>query len=95
MSWKHSYTIWTSYPHLNQEMRLLHEEMKDDEIVLEDACYKNLEFGKGGMRGEMGPGTNRMNIYTVRKATAGLADYIQSFGNEAKSRGVVIAYDSR
>jgi len=47
------------------------------------------------MRGEMGPGTNRMNIYTVRKATVGLAEYIQSFGNEAKSRGVVIAYDSR
>ncbi|MET1179068.1 phospho-sugar mutase [Peribacillus simplex] len=95
MSWKHSYTIWTSYPHLNHEMRLLLEEMKDDEIVLEDAFYKNLEFGTGGMRGEMGPGTNRMNIYTVRKATAGLAEYIQSFGNEAKSRGVVIAYDSR
>ncbi|WP_349728407.1 phospho-sugar mutase [Peribacillus frigoritolerans] len=95
MSWKHSYTIWTSYPHLNHEMRLLLEEMKDDEKVLEDAFYKNLEFGTGGMRGEMGPGTNRMNIYTVRKATAGLAEYIQSFGNEAKSRGVVIAYDSR
>lgn len=71
------------------------EEMKDDEISLEDAFYKNLEFGTGGMRGEMGPGTNRMNIYTVRKATLGLAEYIQSFGNEAKSRGVVIAYDSR
>lgn len=76
-------------------MRLMLEEMNDDEIALEDAFYKNLEFGTGGMRGEIGPGTNRMNIYTVRKATVGLAEYIQSFGNEAKSRGVVIAYDSR
>jgi phosphoglucomutase len=95
MDWKSLYTIWTSYPNLNNEMRLMLEEMKDDEISLEDAFYKNLEFGTGGMRGEMGPGTNRMNIYTVRKATLGLAEYIQSFGNEAKSRGVVIAYDSR
>lgn len=95
MVWKSLYTIWTSYPNLNDEMRLMLEEMEDDEILLEDAFYKNLEFGTGGMRGEMGPGTNRMNIYTVRKATVGLAEYIQSFGNEAKSRGVVIAYDSR
>ncbi|MFE4706242.1 phospho-sugar mutase [Peribacillus simplex] len=95
MSWKYLYATWTSYPNLNHEMRLMLEEMKDDEIALEDAFYKNLEFGTGGMRGEIGPGTNRMNIYTVRKATVGLAEYIQSFGNEAKSRGVVIAYDSR
>ncbi|WP_258833888.1 phospho-sugar mutase [Peribacillus frigoritolerans] len=95
MDWKSLYTIWTSYPNLNDEMRLMLEEMEDDEILLEDAFYKNLEFGTGGMRGEMGPGTNRVNIYTVRKATVGLAEYIQSFGNEAKSRGVVIAYDSR
>ncbi|SIR73610.1 phosphoglucomutase [Peribacillus simplex] len=95
MGWEYMYNNWTSYPNLNHEMRLLLEEMKDDEIALEDAFYKNLEFGTGGMRGEIGPGTNRMNIYTVRKATVGLAEYIQSFGNEAKSRGVVIAYDSR
>lgn len=95
MDWKSLYTIWTSYPNLDNEMRLMLEEMNNDEIALEDAFYKNLEFGTGGMRGEIGPGTNRMNIYTVRKATVGLAEYIQSFGNEAKSRGVVIAYDSR
>ncbi|MDM5356489.1 phospho-sugar mutase [Peribacillus sp. ACCC06369] len=95
MDWKSLYSIWTSYRNLDNEMRLMLEEMKDDEIALEDAFYKNLEFGTGGMRGEIGPGTNRMNIYTVRKATVGLAEYIQSFGNEAKTRGVVIAYDSR
>ncbi|MED4691877.1 phospho-sugar mutase, partial [Peribacillus frigoritolerans] len=76
MDWKSLYTIWTSYPNLNDEMRLMLEEMEDDEVSLEDAFYKNLEFGTGGMRGEMGPGTNRMNIYTVRKATLGLAEYI-------------------
>ncbi|GAA3319121.1 hypothetical protein GCM10020331_024700 [Ectobacillus funiculus] len=56
---------------------------------------KNLEFGTGGMRGEIGPGTNRMNIYTVRKASEGLARFIESYGEAAKRRGVAIAYDSR
>src|SRR5690606_36347097 len=59
------------------------------------AFYKHLEFGTGGMRGIIGPGTNRMNIYTVRKAAGGLARYIEEQGHIAKSRGVVIAYDSR
>lgn len=63
--------------------------------MLEDFFYKNLEFGTGGMRGEIGPGTNRMNIYTVRKASAGLAAYIAKQGEDAKKRGVAIAYDSR
>ncbi|WP_417900999.1 phospho-sugar mutase [Bacillus sp. CSS-39] len=61
----------------------------------EDLFYKNLEFGTGGMRGEIGPGTNRMNIYTVRKASKGLARFIELYGEEAKNRGVAIAYDSR
>ncbi|MCD2486572.1 phospho-sugar mutase, partial [Staphylococcus aureus] len=61
----------------------------------EDCFYKDLEFGTGGMRGEIGAGTNRMNIYTVRKASAGVAAYISKQGEEAKKRGVVIAYDSR
>jgi len=63
---------------------------------IEDRFYKDLEFGTGGMRGIMGAGTNRINQYTIRKATYGLAKYIEStFGEEGKSRGVVIAYDSR
>ena len=61
----------------------------------EDAFYKQLEFGTGGMRGELGAGSNRMNIYIVRKVTAGLARYIEEKGTEAKKRGVVIACDSR
>jgi phosphoglucomutase len=69
--------------------------LQHNEKALEDSFYKNLEFGTGGMRGEIGPGTNRMNIYTVRKAAEGLARYIVEQGEEAKERGVVIAYDSR
>ncbi|MBK5460056.1 MULTISPECIES: phospho-sugar mutase [unclassified Peribacillus] len=95
MDWKSVYTTWAGYQNLNGELRVLLEEMQQDEAKLEDAFYKNLEFGTGGMRGEIGAGTNRMNIYTVRKATAGLAQYISTFGEEAKGRGAVIAYDSR
>ncbi|MBT2664991.1 phospho-sugar mutase [Bacillus sp. ISL-4] len=95
MDWKSLYTTWSGYQNLNGELRVLLEEMQRDEAKLEDAFYKNLEFGTGGMRGEIGVGTNRMNLYTVRKATVGLAQYISSFGEEAKGRGAVIAYDSR
>ena len=62
---------------------------------MEDSFYKNLSFGTAGLRGELGFGTNRMNIYTVRKAALGLALYIKSCGEDAGNRGVVIAYDSR
>jgi phosphoglucomutase len=95
MNWKSLYTTWAEYHNLNGELRVLLEEMQRDEAKLEDAFYKNLEFGTGGMRGEIGVGTNRMNLYTVRKATVGLAQFISSFGEEAKGRGAVIAYDSR
>lgn len=95
MEWKTTYEKWASAPNLDEELRSSLEAIKEDESKLEEAFYKNLEFGTGGMRGEIGVGTNRMNIYTVRKATKGLADFISSFGEEAKKRGVVIAYDSR
>ena len=65
------------------------------EWQLKDAFYTRLAFGTGGMRGELGPGPNRMNIYTVRKVTKGLARYIEKQGTDAKRRGVVISYDSR
>mgnify|MGYP004545734049 CR=1 FL=1 len=67
--------------------------LKDNEKLMEDSFYKYLEFGTAGMRGILAPGTNRMNIFTVRRCTQGLADYIKSRENEHK--GVVIAYDSR
>ena len=67
----------------------------NDEKTLTDMFYKELEFGTGGMRGIMGPGTNRMNIYTVGKASQGLANYLLENMEDAKGRGIAIAYDSR
>ena len=66
---------------------------KDDKTGLIDAFYKDLEFGTGGLRGVIGAGTNRMNIYVVRRATQGLANYIAKV--DKKAQGVAIAYDSR
>jgi len=95
VAWKDEYTRWKNYPELDTEMNELLVSVEEDEKSLEDAFYKNLEFGTGGMRGEIGAGTNRMNVYTIRKASAGLAAYITEQGEEAKKRGVAIAYDSR
>lgn len=95
MNWKTEYQKWTSFTELEGSLKaeLTHHEGNEKE--LEDRFYKSLEFGTGGMRGELGVGTNRMNIYMVRKASKGLADYISKQGTEAKTRGVAIAYDSR
>ncbi|WP_099362541.1 phospho-sugar mutase [Fredinandcohnia onubensis] len=95
MSWMEKYNQWLNTPGLDEEIKNALLEKKENQKELEDCFYKNLEFGTGGMRGEIGPGTNRMNLYTVRKASAGLAAFIESFGEEAKRRGVAIAYDSR
>ena len=65
------------------------------ETEKEDAFYKNLEFGTGGMRGVVGPGTNRMNVYTIRKANEGFAQYLLQKGDAVKQQGIVIAYDCR
>jgi phosphoglucomutase len=94
MNWREQYERWKA-ANLDIEWKQELEKIKDNEKELEDRFYKSLEFGTGGMRGEIGVGTNRMNTYTVRKASEGLAKFISSFGEEAKKRGVVIAYDSR
>ncbi len=84
--WLHS----TDLPdYLRQELEAMDKKTK------EDAFYTNLEFGTAGMRGYIGAGTNRINIYVVRQATEGLAKLVESKGEEAKKRGVAIAYDSR
>lgn len=95
MNWKQEFSRWLSYTELDAELKEQLENMKQDEKKIEDSFYKNLEFGTGGMRGELGAGTNRLNVYTVRKATQGLAKFIEKLGEEAKKRGVVVAYDSR
>lgn len=94
MNARATYEKWMQFDQLDEELREQLETTKD-EATLEDMFYKNLEFGTGGMRGLIGAGTNRMNKYTIRKATAGLTRYIARNGDDAKARGVVIAYDSR
>lgn len=86
---------WITYSNLNSELKSELNTILEQPKELEDRFYKALEFGTGGMRGELGVGTNRLNIYTVRKAIDGLARYIVEQGEEAMRRGVVIAYDSR
>ena len=95
MSWRKKADIWMQYEFLDSIVKEQLNKIASDEKSLEEAFYKDLEFGTGGMRGEIGAGTNRMNLYTVRKASAGLAAYINRNGYEAEKRGVVIAYDSR
>jgi phosphoglucomutase len=95
MNWKDNYERWINNDNLDATLKKQLQEMRENPSLIEDSFYKNLEFGTGGMRGELGPGTNRMNIYTIRKASEGLAQYILQKGEEAKSRGVVISYDSR
>lgn len=95
MNWKTQLDKWLTFNALDVELKEELFIMKEDNKQAEDAFYKNLEFGTGGMRGELGPGTNRLNVYMVRKATEGLACYIEESGEEAKKKGVVVAYDSR
>ena len=95
MNWENTYEIWKNYGSLEAELRESLDELEGKTDDLEDAFYTNLEFGTAGMRGVIGAGTNRMNTYTVRQATEGLARFIEKRGEEAKKRGVVIAYDSR
>ncbi|WP_160203692.1 phospho-sugar mutase [Priestia megaterium] len=95
MNWKTQLDKWLTFNALDAELKEELLIMKEDDKQAEDAFYKNLEFGTGGMRGELGPGTNRLNVYMVRKATEGLACYIEESGEEAKKKGVVVAYDSR
>lgn len=95
MNWETTYEKWIQTPSLDKELKEQLIELKSNHLILKESFYRNLEFGTGGMRGEIGPGTNRMNIYTIRKASAGFAKYIAGFGEDAKNRGVAIAYDSR
>lgn len=95
MDWKMKAERWLGFAELDSELKAELVSLKQNEKHLEEVFYKDLEFGTGGMRGEIGAGTNRMNLYTVRKASAGLAAYIEQNGMEAKQRGVAIAYDSR
>ncbi|MGN0376592.1 MAG: phospho-sugar mutase [Suilimivivens sp.] len=93
MSYKEQYDFWLSDAYFDEATKEELRSIAGNEKEIEDRFYKELEFGTGGLRGVIGAGTNRMNIYTVRKATQGLANYIIKQGG--KDRGVAIAYDSR
>ena len=93
MSWQDVALKWEKFEDLEDYLKTQLENFSEKEK--EEAFYAPLEFGTAGMRGIVGPGINRMNIYTVRQATEGLARLIETYGEEAKQRGVAIAHDSR
>ncbi len=93
MSYREAYESWLSNPYFDEDTKEELRSIANDEKEIEDRFYKDLSFGTGGLRGVIGAGTNRMNVYTVTKATQGLANYIKKQGGEEK--GVAIAFDSR
>ena len=93
MEYKERYEEWLSNPYFDADTKAELESIKDDENEIKERFYTDLEFGTAGLRGIIGAGTNRMNIYTVRKATQGLANYIKKSGKA--DQGVAIAFDSR
>ncbi|WP_288227680.1 phospho-sugar mutase [uncultured Enterococcus sp.] len=95
MSWEQVYEQWIDSDKLDEKMRKELQDLEEDSERKKDAFYKQLEFGTAGMRGVLGPGVNRMNIFTIRQATEGLARFMDTQDPETKRRGVAIAYDSR
>ena len=93
MDYMKIYESWCSDPYFDDQTKEELKAIAADAAEIEDRFYRRLEFGTGGLRGVIGAGTNRMNIYTVRQATQGLANYILAQGGQ--ERGVAIAYDSR
>ena len=95
MDYKARYDHWVNHPTLDEGIRAELLAIADDENEIKERFYCDLSFGTGGLRGVLGAGTNRMNVYTVRKATRGFAEYMIANGEEACRMGVVIAHDNR
>lgn len=95
MDFRAEYEKWCTDPYFDEATRAELKALEGNDKEIEDRFYRTLEFGTAGLRGVIGAGTNRMNVYTVRQATQGLANYILSQGEEAAKRGVAIAHDSR
>ena len=93
MGYKEIYEEWLNNPYFDDATKAELKAIEGNEKEIEDCFYMDLEFGTAGLRGVIGAGTNRMNVYTVRKATQGLANYINNV--HAQEKGVAIAYDSR
>ena len=93
MNYKDTYNTWLNNPHIDTEIREKLKKMDDNEI--KESFYGNLSFGTGGMRGILGIGTNKLNIYTVRKVTLGYASYLHKYIKNSSSKGIVIGHDNR
>ena len=93
MGYRETYEMWCTDPYFDDKTKEELRNLAGDEKEIEDRFYRQLEFGTGGLRGVIGAGTNRMNIYTVRQATQGLANYI--LAQNGQDKGVAIAHDSR
>lgn len=96
MNYRAKYEEWINSPFIDIQTKNELNSIKNNDKEIEDRFYNDLEFGTGGLRGVIGAGTNRMNIYTVRRATLGVLNYIlKTYGDKGKDRGVVIAHDCR
>lgn len=95
MDYKQQFEKWLNYENMEASLKSQLLDMKDNDAEIKEHFYKELEFGTAGLRGTLGAGTNNMNIYIVRRATQGIANYILSQNPSYKERGVAIAYDSR
>ncbi|MBX4263690.1 phospho-sugar mutase [Clostridium estertheticum] len=95
MTYIKRYEEWVNNKYFDEETREELKSIKNDNKEIEDRFYMDLEFGTAGLRGKLGAGLNRMNIYIISRATQGLADYIKEYGKEYMDRGVAIAYDCR
>lgn len=96
MDYKNIYKKWINSSYFDEETKNELLAIKDNDKEIKERFYKNLDFGTGGLRGIIGAGTNRINIYTIRRATLGVANYIiNTMGEIGKEKGIVIAYDSR
>ena len=93
MDYRELYREWMTNSYFDEDTKAELKAIENDDNEIKERFYKELEFGTAGLRGIIGAGTNRMNIYTVRKTTQGLANYIAAVNGQAK--GVAIAYDSR
>ena len=94
MDYRKQYKYWLESAYFSEETRNELRQISDAREI-EDRFYRNLEFGTGGLRGVVGAGTNRMNIYTVRKASQGVADYVNKNGLLKDTSGIAIVFDSR